>query len=183
MAGEKHGAETQEEPQAPQDDGKRQAKEKQPQVNSKDWEKAVAERDEKIAAHEAQVAEAAKNAETAEQLRGEVAGLKAQDESDRIGFKLQLAGVRNMKVARAVLADHGGDIDVLKRDAADPHAIGVRLHDSVLDAGPLQDPHVLLPVATRLHARDVAVLVVRKRAPERMHHDVVADAPAAALGG
>ena len=37
---------------------------------------AVAERDEKIAALEEQVAEASKNAETAEQLRGEIAELK-----------------------------------------------------------------------------------------------------------
>ena len=61
-----------------------------------DYEKQIAERDEKIASLEAQVAEAAKNAETAEQLRGEIAELKAQGESDRIDFKLQLAGVRNV---------------------------------------------------------------------------------------
>lgn len=79
-----------------------------------DCEKQIAERDEKIASLEAQVAEAAKNAETAEQLRGEIAELKAQGESDRIDFKLQLAGVRNVKAARALLADHGNDVDKLK---------------------------------------------------------------------
>ena len=113
MAGDAHGNKTQEEPQAQEDLGQRQAQDKA-QVSNKDWEKAVAERDEKIAALEAQVAEAAKNAETAEQLRGEIAELKAQGESDRIDFKLQLAGVRNVKAARAVLADHGGDVDALK---------------------------------------------------------------------
>ena len=87
-------------------------------MSGKDWEKAVSERDERIAALEAQVAEAAKNAETAERLRGEIAELKAQGESDRIDFKLQLAGVRNVKAARAIVADHGGDIDALK--AAEP---------------------------------------------------------------
>lgn len=46
-------------------------------MSGKDWEKAVSERDERIAALEAQVAEAAKNAETAERLRGEIAELKA----------------------------------------------------------------------------------------------------------
>ena len=81
-----------------------------------DWEKAIAERDEKIAALEQQVADAAKNAEAAEALRGEIAELKAQGESDRIDFKLQLAGVRNIKAARAVLDDHGGDIDKLKAE-------------------------------------------------------------------
>jgi len=114
MASDNHGDKTQEEPQAQENLGQQQAAQGQPQVNGTDWEKAVAERDEKIAALEAQVAEAAKNAETAEQLRGEIAELKAQGESDRIDFRLQLEGVRNVKAARAVLADHGGDVDALK---------------------------------------------------------------------
>ncbi|MBR3313940.1 MAG: hypothetical protein IKG18_07350 [Atopobiaceae bacterium] len=46
-----------------------------------DYEKQIAERDEKIASLEVQVAEAAKSAETAEKLRGEIAELKAQGES------------------------------------------------------------------------------------------------------
>ena len=114
MAGDNHGDKTQEEPQAQEDLGQQQAAQDKPQVSGKDWGKAVAERDEKIAALEAQVAEAAKNAEAAERLRGEIAELKAQSESDRIDFRLQLAGVRNVKAARAILADHGGDVDALK---------------------------------------------------------------------
>lgn len=78
----------------------------QSQVETPDYEKQIAERDKKIASLEAQVAEAAKNAEAAE--------LKAQGESDRIDFKLQLAGVRNVKSARALLSDHGNDADKLK---------------------------------------------------------------------
>ena len=118
MAGDSHGAETQEEPQAQEDFGQQQTAQEQSQVNGTDWEKAVAERDEKIAALEAQVAEATKNAETAEQLRNQIAELKAQGESDRIDFKLQLAGVRNVKAARAMLGDYDGDVDALK--AAEP---------------------------------------------------------------
>lgn len=114
MAGDNHGDKTQEEPQAQEDLGQQQAAQDKPQASGKDWGKAVAERDEKIAALEAQVAEAAKNAEAAERLRGEIAELKAQGESDRIDFRLQLAGVRNVKAARAILADHGGDVDALK---------------------------------------------------------------------
>lgn len=113
MAGDNHGIKKTQDAQAQEDLGQ-QAAQEQPQVSGTDWEKAVAERDEKIAASEAQVAEAAKNAETAEQLRGEIAELKAQGESDRIDFKLRLAGVRNVKAARAILADHGNDIDRLK---------------------------------------------------------------------
>ena len=80
MAGDTHGDKAQEEPEAQEGLGQQQAVQDQPQVSSADWEKAVAERDEKIAALEARVAEAAKNAETAEQLRGEIAELKAQGE-------------------------------------------------------------------------------------------------------
>lgn len=81
---------------------------------STDWEKQIADRDARIAELEGQVAEAAKNAKTAESLRGEIAELKAQGESDRIDFKLQLAGVRNVKAARALLSDHDNDVKKLK---------------------------------------------------------------------
>lgn len=137
MDGETNGS--QEATQGAQDQAQQQGQEQQEtqqqgqsQVGGEtpDYEKQIAERDEKIASLEAQVAEAAKNAETAEQLRGEIAELKAQGESDRIDFKLQLAGVRNVKAARAILADHGGDVDALKEaepwlfEAAGKHAKG-----------------------------------------------------------
>lgn len=120
MDGETNGG--QEATQGAQDASQQQGREQQEtqqgqsQVggNETDYEKQIAERDEKIAALEAQVAEVAKNAEAAEQLRGEIAELKAQGESDRIDFKLQLAGVRNVKAARALLGDHGNDVDKLK---------------------------------------------------------------------
>ena len=111
MDGEQNGSQ-----EATQGTAQEQAQQGQSQVggSTPDYKKQIAERDEKIASLEAQVAEAAKNAETAEQLRGEIAELKAQGESDRIDFKLQLAGVRNVKAARALLADHGNDVDKLK---------------------------------------------------------------------
>lgn len=55
-----------------------------------DWKKAIAESD------------------------GHIAELEARGESDRIDFQLRLASVRNVKAARAVLADHDGDVDELK---------------------------------------------------------------------
>ena len=70
MAGDAHGAETQEEPQVHEDLGREQAQEERPQVSGVDWEKAIAERDEKVAALEQQVADAARSAEAAEALRG-----------------------------------------------------------------------------------------------------------------
>ena len=91
MAGDAYGAETQEEPKAQENIRKQQAAKDQQEVIAlagADWEKQVAERDEKIAALEVQAAEVAKNAKVAEALRGEIAELKAQGESDRIDFKL-----------------------------------------------------------------------------------------------
>ena len=83
-------------------------------VDAQAYEAQLAERDSRIAELEGQVAEAAKSAEAADGLRAEIAALKEQGESDRIDFKLQLAGCRSVKAARAVLEDHGGDIDALK---------------------------------------------------------------------
>lgn len=114
MPGDNHGIKETQVAQTAQDDGQQQVTQGQPQVSGKDWEKAVTERDEKIAALEAQVAEAAKNAEMVERLRDQIAELKAQGKSDRIDFRLQLAGVRNVKAARAMLGDHGGDADALR---------------------------------------------------------------------
>ena len=86
------------------------------------YEAQLVERDGRIAELEEQIAEASRNAETAEALREEIASLKAQGESDRIDFQLQLAGCRNVKAARAVLADHSGDVEALKE--AEPWMFG-----------------------------------------------------------
>ena len=118
MAGDNHGTETPEVEETSQNLRHEQAAQEQPQVGGVDWEKAIAERDERIAALEQQVADAAKSVEAAEKLSAEIDELRKQGESDRIDFQLQLAGVRNVKAARAVLADHGGDVDALK--AAEP---------------------------------------------------------------
>ena len=124
------GAENQAQQQGQEQQKTQQGQQEVTGGKAPDYEKQIAERDEKIASLEAQVAEAAKNAETAEQLRGEIAELKAQGESDRIDFKLQLAGVRNVKAARALLSDHDNDVDKLKEaepwlfEAAGKHAKG-----------------------------------------------------------
>lgn len=65
MAGDNHGDKTQEAAETAQDNRHEQATQEQPQVSGAGWERAVAER-----------------------LRGEIAKLKAQGESDRIDFKL-----------------------------------------------------------------------------------------------
>ena len=130
MDGEQNGTQAQQEKQASQQQANQQeaqgkhAKEAVADTGAgsgagtETYEKQLAERDSRIAELEAQIAEAAKSAEAADGLRAEIAALKEQGESDRIDFKLQLAGCRNVKAARAVLADHGGDVEKLK--AAEP---------------------------------------------------------------
>lgn len=124
------GAQNQAQQQGQQKETQQQGQQKVTGGNAPDYERQIAERDEKIASLEAQVVEAAKNAETAEALRGEIAELKAQGESDRIDFKLQLAGVRNVKAARALLSDRDNDVDKLKEaepwlfEATGKHAKG-----------------------------------------------------------
>ncbi|MBR3313701.1 MAG: hypothetical protein IKG18_06145 [Atopobiaceae bacterium] len=161
MDGEQNGSQeatqsgTQE--QAQQQGG--QEAQRQQEVESTDFEKQLAGRDARIAELEGQVAEATKNAETAEQLRGEIASVKAQAESDRLDFKLQLAGVRNVKAARALLADHDNDVDKLKEaepwlfEAAGKHAKGGGGTTGLPNAGTATDEG-----KTLRHWREVAGL-------------------------
>ena len=83
-----------------------------------DYEAALAEHDARIAELEGEIAEAAKTAEGAEKLRAEMDELCRKGDEERVGFELQLAGARNVKAARALLADHDNDIEKLK--AAEP---------------------------------------------------------------
>lgn len=79
-----------------------------------DYEAALKQRDERIAALEGEIAEAAKTAESAERLRAEMDELRRQGEEQRVGFELQMAGARNVKAAKALLADYEGDVEKLK---------------------------------------------------------------------
>lgn len=84
-----------------------------------DYKAALKERDERIAKLEGEIAE---TAESAEKLRAEMDELRRQGEEQRIGFELQMAGARNVKAAKALLADYEGDVEKLK--AAEPWLFG-----------------------------------------------------------
>jgi len=112
MVGEEHVIEEAQVTQAPKD-GNQQAQE-DARIECMEWQSAIKERDSRIAELEAQVVEAAKSAEAAEALRGEIAELKAQGDEQRVEFELRLAGVRSVKAAKAILSDHGGDVAALK---------------------------------------------------------------------
>lgn len=79
-----------------------------------DYEVLLAERDAKIAELEGAIVEAAKSAETAEALRAEMDELRHQGEEQRVEFELTMAGARNVRAARALLDEHGGDVSKLK---------------------------------------------------------------------
>lgn len=79
-----------------------------------DYEVLLAERDAKIAELEGAIAEAAKSAEAAEALRAEMDELRSQGEEQRVEFELTMAGARNVRAARVLLDEYGGDVSKLK---------------------------------------------------------------------
>lgn len=126
MDGEQDGAQAQGEEQQgqqgdPQADDKQQGQKAPKQVGAPDDEEigaALAERDEKIAELEAQIAEAAKTVESTEALAKQIEELKAASDAERCEFELRLAGAHNVTAAKALLAEHDGDVAKLK--AAEP---------------------------------------------------------------
>lgn len=87
-------------------------------VGAKDYEKALAAKDAQIAELQGKMTAAAKTAEATEALNAEIASLKRQMADERTGFALRAAGARSVKAAKALLADHDGDIQALV--AAEP---------------------------------------------------------------
>ena len=122
MDGEVDGAEeTGQEQQGQQVDqkaGDDQQKQQEAQIGTAPTDEeiraALAERDQRIAELEAQVAEASKTVESAEALAKQIEELKASADEERVGFELRLAGARSVTAARALLAEHGGDVAKLK---------------------------------------------------------------------
>ncbi|MGI6535101.1 MAG: hypothetical protein ACOX12_01590 [Eggerthellaceae bacterium] len=126
MDGESNGAEAQ--GQAEQGQQGEQALEKQPaqeqqqpaqgQVSGDDWRVQLRAKDEQIAELQGKVAQAAKSAEAAEALNQQIEELKRQMADERTEFALRSAGARSVKAAKALLADHDGNVAALV--AAEP---------------------------------------------------------------
>ena len=70
-------------------------------------------KDDEIEALQAKVAEAAKTAEATEALGKEIADLKARLADERTEFALRSAGARSVTAAKALLAEHDGDVAAL----------------------------------------------------------------------
>ncbi len=80
-----------------------------------EYKAALAERDAKISALEAQIASAAKSAEAADSLAKQIEEIKAANEAERTGYELKLAGCRSVRAGRVLLAEHEGDMDALRK--------------------------------------------------------------------
>ena len=87
-----------------------------------EYRAALADRDEKIAELEAQIADAAKTVESANALAKQIEELKAATDAERVGYELKLAGCRSVRAGRVLLADHKGDMAALKK--AEPWLFG-----------------------------------------------------------
>lgn len=70
-------------------------------------------KDAEIEALQAKVAEAAKTSEATERLGKEIADLKARLTDERTEFALKSAGARSVTAAKALLAEHDGDVAAL----------------------------------------------------------------------
>lgn len=88
----------------------------QPGINREKYQRDIAAKDKEIANLKAQIAEAAKTEEGRKALEEKIAKLEADQKDERVTHKLELAGCRNTKAAKALLDDYDGDVAKLKED-------------------------------------------------------------------
>lgn len=126
MDGDQDGAQAQQQAEGKQEGGQRSSQDDgQAQQGSmrqvgtegakpEDYEEQLRAKDAQIEELSAKVADAAKSQKAAEDLGRQIAELKQQMADERTDFALRAAGCRSTKAARALLADHDGDVEKLK---------------------------------------------------------------------
>lgn len=85
-----------------------------PGISQGKYERDIRERDERIKALEAQVAEAAETKERSDELQKKIDELRAEQADKDAEYELRLAGCIDVKAARSRLGDFGGDIAKLR---------------------------------------------------------------------
>lgn len=98
------------------DGGEVEDKHGQPGINREKYARDMKARDDKIAELQAQLDEKAKTEEGRASLKKELDDLKAEMADERVAHKLELAGCRNVKAAKALLDDYDGDVAKLKEE-------------------------------------------------------------------
>lgn len=113
--------ETKEEKPATEETTEEEVKDKhgQPGINKERHEKEMAAKDAKIKELEEKLDEKAKTEEGRGEIKGEIEKLKEEMADERLSHKLELAGCRNVKAAKALLEDYDNDVEKLK--AAEPY--------------------------------------------------------------
>lgn len=86
----------------------------QPGINKERHEKEMAAKDAEIAKLQEQLAEAAKTEEGRKELQKQIDEMKASQADERVTHKLEMAGCKNTKAAKALLDDYDGDVPKLK---------------------------------------------------------------------
>lgn len=131
MDGEQDGAQAQQQVEGQPKDGQQSQqgeqeqppKQQEPQAQlqvgvgdakPEDYEAQLRAKDARIAELSEKVADAAKSQKAADDLGRQIAELKRQMEDERTDFALRSAGCRSTKAAKALLADHGGDVAKLR---------------------------------------------------------------------
>lgn len=93
-----------------------------PAISKGKYERDIAAKDAKIAELEKQIGEAAKTEAGRTDLEKKIDKLKSEIAEERTNHSLEMAGCRNVKAAKALLEDHGGDVAKLKE--AEPWLFG-----------------------------------------------------------
>ena len=91
-------------------------------VNRHKYERDLAAKDKRIAELQAQIDEAAKTKQGRDDLQKKLDDMKAELDGEKVAHRLEVAGCRNVKAARALLDDYDGDVAKLKAEC--PYLFG-----------------------------------------------------------
>lgn len=86
----------------------------QPGINKERHDKEVEALKQKIADLTGKLDESAKTEKAREDLKKEIESVRAEIDEERTAWKLEKAGCRNVKAAKALLGDYDGDVSKLK---------------------------------------------------------------------
>ena len=102
------------EPTEPKDGDGVKDKHGQPGINAEKYARDMEAKDAEIAKLQEQLAEAAKTEEGRKELQKQIDEMKASQADERVTHKLEMAGCKNNKAAKALLDDYDGDVSKLK---------------------------------------------------------------------
>lgn len=87
-----------------------------PGINAQKYKRDMEAKDAKIAELEKQVEELSATEEGRKKLQKQIDDLKAEQAEERVSHKLEMAGCKSVKAAKALLDDFDGDVDKLKAE-------------------------------------------------------------------